>query len=302
MYFPGDPLFALDPIYQSITDQKARDRLVAAYDHDVTTHEWATGYRWDVVLTGAHSTPSRERADVMSTADRHTRARPIGPFFGYALPFERDNELVPPAPPGAIRLHGIVTDGAGTPVPDALLEIWQADADGTVPPPPGSLRRDGWTFTGWGRASTDDEGHYSFTTVEPGATQPDSAPFFAVTVFARGLLNRLFTRAYVPDDRLAADRAAELAARRAAGHADRDARRARPAVRHPPAGATVRPRRSSCATRAIDRDRPVLAGRSPRRRPDERCGVPDGDGRRRKRLARQRLSTPVSHRRPRAPI
>jgi protocatechuate 3,4-dioxygenase, beta subunit len=57
MYFPGDPLFALDPIYQSITDQKARDRLVAAYDHGVTTHEWATGYRWDIVLTGAASTP-----------------------------------------------------------------------------------------------------------------------------------------------------------------------------------------------------------------------------------------------------
>jgi protocatechuate 3,4-dioxygenase beta subunit len=57
MYFPGDPLFALDPIYQSITDQKARDRLVAAYDHDVTTHEWATGYRWDIVLTGSACTP-----------------------------------------------------------------------------------------------------------------------------------------------------------------------------------------------------------------------------------------------------
>ena len=57
VYFPGDPLFALDPIYQSITDQKARDRLVAAYDHTVTTHEWATGYRWDVVLTGSASTP-----------------------------------------------------------------------------------------------------------------------------------------------------------------------------------------------------------------------------------------------------
>jgi protocatechuate 3,4-dioxygenase, beta subunit len=56
MYFPGDPLFALDPIYQSITDQKARDRLVASYDHGVTTHEWATGYRWDVVLTGAART------------------------------------------------------------------------------------------------------------------------------------------------------------------------------------------------------------------------------------------------------
>jgi protocatechuate 3,4-dioxygenase, beta subunit len=57
MYFPGDPLFALDPIFQSITDQKARDRLVAGYDHEVTTHEWATGYRWDIVLTGSARTP-----------------------------------------------------------------------------------------------------------------------------------------------------------------------------------------------------------------------------------------------------
>ena len=57
MYFPGDPLFPLDPIYQSITDQQARDRLVASYDHDVTSHEWATGYRWDIVLTGSHRTP-----------------------------------------------------------------------------------------------------------------------------------------------------------------------------------------------------------------------------------------------------
>ncbi|WP_237685653.1 protocatechuate 3,4-dioxygenase subunit beta [Arthrobacter sunyaminii] len=56
MYFPGDPLFALDPIYQSITDQKARDRLVAAYDHNITSHEWATGYNWDIVLTGSNRT------------------------------------------------------------------------------------------------------------------------------------------------------------------------------------------------------------------------------------------------------
>jgi protocatechuate 3,4-dioxygenase beta subunit len=56
MYFPGDPLFALDPIYQSIVDQQARDRLVATYDHSVTTHEWSTGYRWDIVLTGSRRT------------------------------------------------------------------------------------------------------------------------------------------------------------------------------------------------------------------------------------------------------
>ncbi len=56
MYFPGDPLFALDPILQSVTDPRDREMLVAAYDHDLTTHEWATGYRWDIVLGGAHGT------------------------------------------------------------------------------------------------------------------------------------------------------------------------------------------------------------------------------------------------------
>jgi protocatechuate 3,4-dioxygenase beta subunit len=56
MYFPGDSLLALDPIAQSIIDPAARQRLVATYDHDVTTHEWATGYRWDIVLTGSHRT------------------------------------------------------------------------------------------------------------------------------------------------------------------------------------------------------------------------------------------------------
>ena len=57
MYFPGDPLFGLDPIFQSVTDEKAQQRLVAAYDHDVTRSEWALGYTWDIVLDGAHATP-----------------------------------------------------------------------------------------------------------------------------------------------------------------------------------------------------------------------------------------------------
>jgi len=56
MYFPGDPLFPLDPIYQSIVDQDARDRLVARYDHDLSSPEWSLGYRWDIVLTGAKRT------------------------------------------------------------------------------------------------------------------------------------------------------------------------------------------------------------------------------------------------------
>jgi protocatechuate 3,4-dioxygenase alpha subunit len=136
-----------------------------------------------------------------------TPGQTVGPFFGYALPFDRDNELVPLSHPSAVRLHGRVTDGDGVGVPDALLELWQAAPDGSVVQQDGSLRRDGWTFTGWGRASTDADGPYVFTTLRPGATEPGRAPFFAITVFARGLLNRLFTRAYLPDDAdaLAAD-------------------------------------------------------------------------------------------------
>ena len=68
------------------------------------------------------------------------------------------------------------------------------------------MRRDGWTFTGFGRAAVDDTGHYSFTTLVPGPTEEGAAPFIAMTVFARGLLNRLFTRVYLPVDDAALDR------------------------------------------------------------------------------------------------
>jgi protocatechuate 3,4-dioxygenase beta subunit len=57
MYFPGDPLFPYDPIYNSVTDERARQRMVAAFDMDVTEDNWATGYRWDIVLRGASATP-----------------------------------------------------------------------------------------------------------------------------------------------------------------------------------------------------------------------------------------------------
>lgn len=140
-----------------------------------------------------------------STHPTATPGQTVGPFFGFALPFERGHELVPPGSPGAIQFHGVVTDGEGQPVPDALLEIWQTGADGTVPTATGSLQRDGFTFTGWGRASTGDDGRYSFSTVLPGPARPGAAPFILVTVFARGLLNRLFTRAYLPGHHLADD-------------------------------------------------------------------------------------------------
>ncbi|NYD43783.1 protocatechuate 3,4-dioxygenase subunit alpha [Nocardioides panaciterrulae] len=129
-----------------------------------------------------------------------TPGQTVGPFYGFALPYAGDHLLVPASHPDAVRLHGRVLDGAGDPVPDALLELWQADPAGRVPRATGSLRRDGYTFTGWGRCATDNEGRFSFTTLRPGAASDGAAPYFALTVFARGLLNRLFTRAYLPGE------------------------------------------------------------------------------------------------------
>lgn len=123
-----------------------------------------------------------------------TPAQTVGPFFGLGLPYDGGPALVPPTHPDAVQLTGRVLDGDGNPVPDAMLEIWQADAAGDVVREPGSLRRDGFTFTGWGRAATDPTGTYRFTTVRPGG----ETPFIAMTVFARGLTNRLFTRIYLP--------------------------------------------------------------------------------------------------------
>ena len=122
---------------------------------------------------------------------RPTPGQTVGPFFGFALPFEHGSELVSPEHPDAVRLHGTVHDGDGAPVPDALLEIWQVGPEGEVVTGTPLERRDG-SFAGWGRAATDAEGRYSFTTLLP------AAPYVAVCLLARGLLDRLFTRAYLP--------------------------------------------------------------------------------------------------------
>jgi protocatechuate 3,4-dioxygenase, alpha subunit len=141
-----------------------------------------------------------------------TPGQTVGPFFGYALPFDKDNELLAPGSAGSIRLQGTVYDGAGEPIPDAILEIWQPDSEGNVVQRTGSLVRDGYTFTGWGRAAVGNTGVFTFTTVNPGPTEPlpgkpGAAPFISVAVFARGLMNRLFTRIYLPENEeaLAAD-------------------------------------------------------------------------------------------------
>ena len=63
MYFPGDPLFGLDPIFSSVTDEKAQQRMIARYDHGTTVAEWALGYQWDIVLDGPGATPEDPEAD-----------------------------------------------------------------------------------------------------------------------------------------------------------------------------------------------------------------------------------------------
>ncbi|ORA10070.1 protocatechuate 3,4-dioxygenase subunit alpha [Mycobacterium arosiense] len=129
-----------------------------------------------------------------------TPGQTVGPFFDLGLPYAGDNLMVDDTHPGAIRLRGAVYDGAGVAVVDALVELWQLDTAGHVARQAGSLRRkqDAAPFTGWGRCATDADGNYSFTTLRPGPAAAGRPPFFALTVFARGLLNRLFTRAYLP--------------------------------------------------------------------------------------------------------
>ncbi|WP_329386623.1 protocatechuate 3,4-dioxygenase subunit alpha [Streptomyces sp. NBC_01716] len=138
-----------------------------------------------------------------------TPSHTVGPFYGYALPFPGGGDMAPVGHPDAISVHGRVYDGAGAPVPDALLELWQPDPAGEPVRLPGSMRRDqvtgghagrdGVTFTGWGRVATDADGRWAARTLRPGA-RPGHAPYLSVCVFARGLTRHLYTRLYVPQD------------------------------------------------------------------------------------------------------
>jgi protocatechuate 3,4-dioxygenase alpha subunit len=109
----------------------------------------------------------------------------VGPFFSLCLSERSQNEVVAG---GALRLEGTVLDGAGQPVPDAMVEIWQADADGSYT-----------DEFGWGRCGTDADGRYSFVTVKPGSVE-GQAPHLVLLVFARGLLKPVLTRMYFPDE------------------------------------------------------------------------------------------------------
>ncbi|WP_330336716.1 protocatechuate 3,4-dioxygenase subunit alpha [Streptomyces sp. NBC_00557] len=141
-----------------------------------------------------------------------TPSHTVGPFYGYALPFRGGEEIAPLGHPDTITVHGYVLDGAGEPLPDALVELWGPRPDGTVPRVDGSIRRDpatggylgrnGVEFTGWGRIQTDADGHWYARTLRPGA-RGRGAPYLSVCVFARGLLVHLFTRIYLPGDEAA---------------------------------------------------------------------------------------------------
>lgn len=135
-----------------------------------------------------------------------TPSQTVGPFFHGGLLREGLNVLVGPQTVGErIRIEGVVRDGDGRPVSDAVVEIWQANAHGRYHHPADRrpLPLDP-TFTGFGRCGTDDEGRYWFETIRPGPVPADDqgmqAPHINVAVFARGLLDHLTTRLYFEDD------------------------------------------------------------------------------------------------------
>ncbi len=135
-----------------------------------------------------------------------TPSQTVGPFFHLGLLFGMENVLVDEQTAGQrIFIFGTVLDGQGTPVVDALVEIWQADTQGYfnhLADPHSSLADR--HFRGFGRAGTVDAGRFEFTTVKPGPTRgrngEQQAPYVDVRVFARGMLIHAVTRLYFSDE------------------------------------------------------------------------------------------------------
>jgi protocatechuate 3,4-dioxygenase, alpha subunit len=135
-----------------------------------------------------------------------TTSQTVGPFFSIGLTRMKHDDLVSAGTSGErVVIEGHVLDGDGQPVPDAIIEIWQANSYGKYAHPEDQQDKPVEpSFSGYGRVPTDDEGKFRFTTIKPGQV-PDldgklQAPHIVVSVFARGLLRRLVTRIYFPDE------------------------------------------------------------------------------------------------------
>jgi protocatechuate 3,4-dioxygenase alpha subunit len=135
-----------------------------------------------------------------------TPSQTVGPYFAIGLPWDVGPDVVPADTPGAIRIRGTVYDGEGAPVPDFLLETWQADPEGRFADMHeygGRSQVEG--FRGFARYGLEDgDGTFEIVTIKPGPAQglgaATQAPHIAVSLFARGMLNRVVTRIYFADE------------------------------------------------------------------------------------------------------
>lgn len=126
----------------------------------------------------------------------------VGPFFHNCLIRGGENILTVPQTQGQhIVIQGQVLDGDGQPVPDAMVEIWQADANGIFnhPEDPKQVEVDP-SFQGFGRAETADNGRFTFHTIKPGIISGEQTPYINVRIFARGMLIHAVTRIYFADE------------------------------------------------------------------------------------------------------
>ncbi|RSM76305.1 protocatechuate 3,4-dioxygenase subunit alpha [Amycolatopsis sp. WAC 01375] len=133
-----------------------------------------------------------------------TPSQTVGPYLSIGLPWPDGPDVVPADEPAAIRIHGRVLDGAGEPVPDAMIETWQADADGRFDHPDDPRGAVASGFRGFGRCPTDPGGNYEIRTIMPGPLPGPAgstqSPHIDVSVLARGLLHRVVTRIYFEDN------------------------------------------------------------------------------------------------------
>jgi len=130
-----------------------------------------------------------------------TPSQTAGPYLSIGTAWNAGGHMAAPGPDGSITITGQVVDGEASPVTDAVLEFWQADPAGRFRPEAGA----GWT--GFARSLTDEGGCFRLTTVKPGAVPTGDgrlqAPHVDISIFARGLLQRLVTRCYFADEETA---------------------------------------------------------------------------------------------------